>query len=81
MSNPHASVPREETPIAPSQPMQTQSTKKKFRVEFHYKWNEERNKPSGKTPEDPVIQMNPPGSVELPPKYLEDFGEDENIAL
>ena len=71
MSNPPASAPCEETPPTLTQPMQTRSTRKKFKVEFHSKWNEERHKPSGKTPEDPV--MNPLGE-------FKDFGEDENVA-
>ena len=71
MSNPPTSAPREETPPMPNQPMQTQSTRNKFKAEVRSKWNEERNKPSGKTPEDPV--MNPPGEFEY-------FGEDENVA-
>ena len=53
---------------------------KKFKVEVHSKRNKERHQPSGKTPEDPVIQMNPPGSAELPPEDFKDFGEDENVA-
>ena len=71
MSNPPASAPHEEIPPVPSQPMQTRSTRKKFKVEFRSKRNKERHKPSGKTPEDPV--MNPPGE-------FKDFGEDENVA-
>ena len=78
MSNPPASAPHEETPLAPDQPMQTQSTIKKFKAEVRSKWNEERHKPSGKTPEDP--EMNPLGSAELPPKDFQDFGEDENVS-
>ena len=78
MRNPPASAPFEETPPMPNQPMQTQSTRKKFKAEVHSKRNEERHKPSGKTPEDPM--MNPPGSAELPPEGCEDFGEDENVA-
>ena len=71
MRNPPASAPREETPPAPNQPMQTRSTRKKYKAEVRSKQNEEKNKPSGKTPEDPV--MNPPGE-------FKDVGEDENIA-
>ena len=68
MSNPPVAAPP-----APSQPSQTQSTRKKFKAEIRSKRNEERHKP-----EDPA--MNPPGSVELPPEGFEDFGEDENVA-
>ena len=71
MSNPPTSTPHEENPTVPSQPMQTRSTRNKFRAEVRSKQNEERNQPSGKTPEDPV--MNPLGEFE----YL---GEDENVA-
>ena len=71
MRNPPTSAPHEETPLAPNQPMQTRSTRNKFKAEVRSKQNEERHKPSGKTPEDPM--MNPPGE-------FEDFGEDENIA-
>ena len=71
-SHPPASAPREETPPAPTQPMQTRSTRKKFKPEFFSKRNEERHKPSGKTPEEP--EMNPSGSVEIPPEG------DENVA-
>ena len=78
MSNPPTSAPREETPLAPNQPMQTWSTKKKFKAEVRSKRNEERHKPSGKTSEDP--EMNPAGSAELPPEGFEDFSEDENVA-
>ena len=74
MSNP----PCEEMFPALKQPMQTRSTRKKFKVEICSKRNEERHKPSGKTPEDP--EMNPAGSVELPPEGFEDFSEDENVA-
>ena len=66
-------------PPAPVQPMHTQSTRKKFKPEVHSKWNKDRHKQSGKTPEDP--EMNPSGSAELPPEGFEDFGEDENVAL
>ena len=59
--------------------MQTRSTRKKFKPEFHSKRNEDRHKPSEKTPEDP--EMKPLGSAELPPEDFEDFGEDENVAL
>ena len=38
-SHPPASVTREETPLAPTQPMQTRSTRKKFKPEVHSKWN------------------------------------------
>ena len=78
MNNPPASAPHEETPLAPNQPMQTRSTRNKFKAEVFSKWNEERHKPSGKTPEDP--EMNPPSSAELPPEGFEDFSEDENVA-
>ena len=78
MSNPPASAPYKENLPALNHPMQTRSTRKKFKVEVHSKRNEERHKPSGKTPEDP--EMNPSGSTELPPKGFEDFGEDENVA-
>ena len=71
MINPPASTPCKETPPALNQPMQTRSTRKKFKAEVRSKRNEERHKPSGKTPEDPV--MNPSGEF----KYL---GEDEKIA-
>ena len=71
MRNPPAPAPHEETPPASNQPMYTRSTRKKFREEVRSKQNEERNKPSGKTPEDPV--MNPLGE-------FEDLGEDENVA-
>ena len=78
MSNPPAYAPCEETPPLPNHPMQTRSTRNKFKVEVRSKRNEERHKPSGKTPEDSV--MNPPGLAELPPKGFEDFGEDDNVA-
>ena len=78
MRNPSASAPREETPPAPNHPMQTRSTRNKFKAEVRSKRNEERQKPSGKTPKDP--EMNPTGSAELPPEGFEDFGEDENVA-
>ena len=46
--------------------------------------NEECHKPLGKTPEDPIIEMNPLGTVELPPEDeegdFEDFRKDEGIA-
>ena len=58
--------------------MQTRSTRKKFKAEVRSKQNEERHKPSGKTPEDP--EMNPAGFAELPTEGFEDFGEDENVA-
>ena len=70
-------APCEETPPAPPQPMQTRSTRKKFKPEVRSKRNEDRHKPSGKTSEEP--QMNPSGSAEFPPKGFEEFGEDENI--
>ena len=79
MSNPPASAPCEETLPAPNHLMQTRSTRNKFKAEVHSKQNEERHKPSGKTPEDP--EMNPLGSAELPPEDFQDFDEDENIAL
>ena len=62
MSTPPASAPCEETPPALTQPMQTRSTRKKFKPEVRSKRNEDRHKPSGKTLEDP--EMYPPGSVE-----------------
>ena len=71
MSNPPASAPCEETPPASNQPMQTRSTRNKFKAEVRSKRNEERHEPSGKTPEDPVMN---------PPREFKDFGEDENIA-
>ena len=58
MSNP----PCEEASLAPKQPMQIRSTRKKFKAEVRSKRNEERHKPSGKTLEDPEIY--PPGSAE-----------------
>ena len=66
MSNPPASAPYEVTPLALNQPMQTRSTRKKFKVEVRSKRNEERQKPK-----DPA--MHPPGSAELPPEGFEDF--------
>ena len=71
-NQPPASAPREETPPAPTQPMQTRYARNKFKHEFHSKHNEDRHKQSGKTLEDP--EMPPSGSVEVPPI------EDENIA-
>ena len=62
----------EETPPAPTQPMQTRYSRKKFNPKVRSKRNEDRHKQSGKTPEDPV--MNPSGSAEIPPKG------DENVA-
>ena len=62
MSTPPASAPREETSLALNQPMQTRSTRKKFKAEVRSKRNKERHKPSGKTSKDP--EMYPPGSVE-----------------
>ena len=61
MRNPPESAPREETPPVLHPPMQTCSTRKKFKVEFCSKRNEERHKPSGKTLEDP--EMYPRGSA------------------
>ena len=58
MSNP----PCEEASPAPKQPMQIRSTRKKFKVELHSKWNEERYNPLGKTQED--HEMYPPGPAE-----------------
>ena len=78
MRNPPAFTPQEENPPALNQPMQTRSTRNKFKAEVRSKQNEERHKPSGKTPKDP--EMNPVGSAELPPEGFEDFGEDENVA-
>ena len=66
MRNPPASVPRKETPPVPNQPMQTRSTRKKFKPEVHSKQNEDRNEPVGQTSEEP--EMNPSGSVEIPPE-------------
>ena len=71
-SHPPASAPREETPPLSTQPMQTRSTRKKFKPEVRSKRNEDRHRKSGKTPKDP--EMNPFGSVEVP------LEEDENIA-
>ena len=71
MRNPPASTPREETPPAPNQPMQTRSTRKKYKAEVRSKRNEERNKPSGNTPKNPMMN---------PSEEFEDFGEDENVA-
>ena len=71
-SHPPAPAPCEETPPAPPQPMETQSTKKKFKPEVRSKRNEDRHKQLGKTLEDP--KMNPSSSAEIPP------GGDENIA-
>ena len=70
--HPPVSVTCEETPLAPTPPMQTRSTRKKFKPEFCSKRNEDRHQQSGKTPEDP--EMNPFGSAEVP------LEEDENIA-
>ena len=71
-NQPPASAPREETPPAPTQPMQTRSARKKFKPEVRSNYNEDRQKQSGKMPEDP--EMHPSGSAEAPP------AEDENIA-
>ena len=71
MRNPPASAPSEETSLALKQPMQTRSTRNKFKAEVRSKHNKERHKPSGQTPQDPM--MNPPGEF----KY---FGEDENVS-
>ena len=49
MSNPPTSAPHEETPPALIQPMQTRSSRKKFKPEVRSKRNEDRHKPSGKT--------------------------------
>ena len=49
LSNP----PCEEASPARKQPMQIRSNRKKFKVEVHSKWNEERHNPSGNTQEDP----------------------------
>ena len=78
MSTPPTSAPCEETPPTPNQPIQTRSTRKKFKPEVCSKRNEDKHKQSRKTPEDP--KMNPSGSAELPPKGFEDFTEDENVA-
>ena len=77
-SHPPTPTPCEETPPAPRQPMQTGSTRKKFKPEVHSKWNEDRHKQSGKTLEDP--EMNPSGSTEIPPEGFEDFSKAENLA-
>ena len=71
-NHPPVSVTREEIPLAPTQPMQTRSTRKKFKPEVRSKRNKDRHQQSGKTLEDP--SMNPSGSAEVP------FEEDENIA-
>ena len=71
-NQPRSSAPREETPPVLTQPMQTRSARKKFKLEVCSKDNEDRHKQSGKTPEDP--EMPPSGSAEVPP------AEDENIA-
>ena len=44
MSNPTASAPHAETPPALTQPMQTRSTRRKFKPEVHSKKNEDRHK-------------------------------------
>ena len=80
MRNPPASAPHEEASPTSNQLMQTRPNRKKFKAEVRSKRNEDRHKPSGKTLEDLVIQMNPLGSAELPPEDFEDFGEDENVA-
>ena len=61
----------EENPPVLNQPMQTRSTRNKFKAEVRSKQNEERHKPSGQTLKDLV--MNPPGE-------FEEFGEDEKVA-
>ena len=71
-NQPPASAPCEETPLAPTQPMQTRSARKKFKLEVDSKHNKDRHKQSGKMPEDP--EMHPSGSAEAPP------AEGENIA-
>ena len=71
-SHPPTSATHKETPLAPTQPMQTRSTRKKFKPEVRSNWNEDRYQLSGKTPEDP--KMNPSSSAEVP------LEEDENIA-
>ena len=70
--HPPMSATHEETPLAPTQPMQTRSTRKKFKPEVRSKRNEDRHQQSGKTPKDP--EMNPFGSAKVP------LEEDENIA-
>ena len=70
-SHPPVSTPHEETPPTPTQPMQTQSTRKKFKPEVRSKRNEDRHKQSGQTPEDP--EMNPSGSVDIPPEGYENI--------
>ena len=71
-SHPPTSTTHEETPLTPTQPMQTRSTRKKFKPEVCSKRNEDRHQQSRKTPEDP--KMNLSGSAEVP------FEEDEKIA-
>ena len=43
-SHPPIHVPCEETPLAPPQPMQTRSTRNKFKPEVRSKQNEDRQK-------------------------------------
>ena len=71
-SHPPVSAPREETSPAPTQLMQTRSTRKNFKLEVRSKRNEDKHKQSGKTPEDP--EMNPSGSAEIPHEG------DENVS-
>ena len=59
--HPPASAPHEETPPVPTQPIQTRSTRKKFKLEVRSKRNEDRHRQSGKTPED--SEMNPSSSA------------------
>ena len=66
MNNPPASAPCEETPPVPNQPMQTRSTRKKFKPKVHSKQNEDRHQPAGQTLKEP--EMNPSGSAEIPPE-------------
>ena len=46
-STPPASAPHQETPPVPNQPMQTRSTKNKFKAEIRSQRNEERYKNTG----------------------------------
>ena len=62
----------EETLSTPTSPMQTRSSRKQFKPEVRSKQNEDRHKEIGQTSKDP--EMNPSGSVEIPPEG------DENIA-
>ena len=70
-SHPPTSIPHEVTPPAPTQPMQTWSTNKKFKPKVHSKQNEDRHKQLGQTSKDPG--MNLPGSEEIPLEGDEDI--------